>query len=191
MTVNASLLLTAAFFSLLFKERSIITDLFISDDCRIVIKLTNTVLINYWHILSSVTLHNCINSHIHITVDQNIITIKIAAIKQLKSDNLTVYAFTVTEKESLQSNIRWITSLEAGSKIVIIIYDVIVHSILIQSIKMKDQWVIVTHIQTENHKIEAEEDILINYVKWLCSSKWAAESVMMKFINAEHINLTL
>ncbi len=181
----------AAFFSSLFEERSIITDLFIPDDCRIVIKLTDTVLINHWHTLSSVTLHNCVNSHIYITADQNIITIKIAAVKQLKSDNLTVYAFTVTEKESLQSNIKWITSLKADSKIIIIIYDVIVHSILIQSIKMKDQWAIVTCIQTENHKIEAEENILINYVRWLCSSKWAAESVMMKFINVEHINLTL
>ena len=49
-----------------------------------------------------------------------------------------MYTFIVTEKESLQSNIRWITSLEVDSKIIIIIYDVIVHSILIQSIKMKD-----------------------------------------------------
>ncbi len=46
------------------------------------------------------------------------------------------------------------------------------------------------YIQTENHKIEVKEDILINYVRWLCSSKWVAESVMIKFINAEHINLT-
>jgi len=49
-----------------------------------------------------------------------------------------MYAFTVIEKESLQSNIKWITSLKVDSKIVIIIYDVIVHSILIQSIKIKD-----------------------------------------------------
>ncbi len=138
MTVNVSLFLTAVFFSSSFKERSIITDLFIFNDYKIVIKLTNTVLIDHWHILSSVTLYNYINSHICITANQNIITIKIAAVKQLKSDNLTVYAFTVTEKESLQSNIKWIISLKADSKIVIIIYDVIVHSILIQSIKMKD-----------------------------------------------------
>jgi len=138
MTVDTSLFSIVAFFSLSFKERSIITDLFILNDCRIVIKLTDIVLINYWCILSSATLHNCINSHICITIDQNIITIKIVAVKQLKLDNLTVYIFTVTEKESLQSNIRWIISLKAGSKIVIIIYDVIMHSILIQSIKMKD-----------------------------------------------------
>ena len=126
-----SSLLIVAFFSSLFEKKSIITDLFIFNDYKIVIKLTNTVLIDHWHILSSVTLYNYINSHICITANQNIITIKIAAVKQLKSDDLTVYAFTVTEKESLQSNIRWITSLEADSKIVIIIYDVIVHSILI------------------------------------------------------------
>ncbi len=138
MTVNVSSLLTAVFFSSSFKEKSIITDLFISDDCRIIIKLINTVFIDYWCILSSITLCNCINSHIHVTIDQNIITIKIVAVKQLKLDNLTVYAFTVTEKESLQSNIRWITSLEADSKIIIIIYDVIMHNISIQSIKMKD-----------------------------------------------------
>ncbi len=106
MTVNVLLLLTAAFFSSLFEERSIITDLFTFNDYRIVIKLTDTVLIDYWYILSSVTLHNCINSHICVTADQNIIIIKIVAIKQLKSDDLTVYTFTVTEKESLQSNIR-------------------------------------------------------------------------------------
>ncbi len=47
-----------------------------------------------------------------------------------------------------------------------------------------------TCIQTENHKIEVKKNILINYVRWLCSLKWAAESVMMKFINVEHINLT-
>jgi len=102
-----------------------------------------------------------------------------------------MYAFTVTEKESLQSNIRWIISLEVDSKIIIIIYDVIMHSILIQNIKMKDQWIIVTCIQAENYKIEAEENILINYIRWLCSSKWVTESVMMKFINAKHVNLTL
>ena len=138
MTINTSLFSIIVFFSSSFKERSIITDLFIFNDYKIVIKLTNTVLIDHWHILSSVTLYNYINSHICITANQNIITIKIAAVKQLKSDNLTVYAFTVTEKESLQSNIKWIISLKADSKIVIIIYDVIVHSILIQSIKMKD-----------------------------------------------------
>ncbi len=55
---------------------------------------------------------------------------------------------------------------------------------------MKDQWVIVTYIQTENYKIEAEKNILINYIRWLCSSKWVTESVMMKFINVEYINLT-
>ncbi len=139
MTVNASSFSMIVFFSSLFKERSIITDLFIFNDYRIVIKLINTAFINHWCILSSVTLHNCINSHICITVDQNIIVIKIVTVKQLKLNNLTVYAFTVTEKESLQSNIKWIISLEADSKIIIIIYDVIVHSILIQSIKIKDQ----------------------------------------------------
>ena len=138
MTVNILSFSTATFFSSLFKERSIITDLFISNDYRIVIKFTDTVLIDHWCTLSSVTLHNCINSHICVTADQNIIIIKIVAIKQLKSDDLTVYTFTVTEKESLQSNIRWIISLKADSKIIIIIYDVIMHSILIQSIKMKD-----------------------------------------------------
>jgi len=138
MIVNVLLSSTAAFFSSLFKERSIITDLFIFNDYKIVIKLTNTVLINYWCILSSVTLCNCINSYICITTDQNIIIIKIVTVKQLKSDDLTVYIFTVTEKESLQSNIKWIISLKVDSKIIIIIYNVIMHSILIQSIKMKD-----------------------------------------------------
>ncbi len=47
------------------------------------------------------------------------------------------------------------------------------------------------YIQTENHKIEVKKNILINYVKWLYSLKWAAKSVMMKFINVEHINLIL
>ncbi len=47
MTVNMSLSLIAAFFSSLFKEKSIITDLFIFNDYKIVIKLTDTVLINY------------------------------------------------------------------------------------------------------------------------------------------------
>jgi len=45
-------------------------------------------------------------------------------------------------------------------------------------------------IQTENYKIKAKKNILINYIKWLCSSKQATKSVMMKFINAEYINLT-
>ena len=138
MTVNVSLFLITAFFSSSFKEKNIIIDLFILNDYRIVIKLTDTVFIDYWCILSPVTLCNYVNSYIHIIADQNIIIIKIVIIKQLKSDNLTVYTFTVTEKESLQNNIKWITSLKVDSKIVIIIYDVIVHSILIQSIKMKD-----------------------------------------------------
>ncbi len=54
---------------------------------------------------------------------------------------------------------------------------------------MKDQWVIVTCIQAENHKIEVKKDISINYVRWLCSSKWVTKSMMMKFINVEHVNL--
>jgi len=49
-----------------------------------------------------------------------------------------MYVFIVIEKELLQNNIRWIISLKADSKIIIIIYDVIMHDILIQSIKMKD-----------------------------------------------------
>jgi len=36
--------LIAAFFSSLFEEKSIITDLFTFNDCKIVIKLTDTVL---------------------------------------------------------------------------------------------------------------------------------------------------
>ncbi len=138
MTVNALSFSIAVFFSSLFEEKSIITDLFTFNDYRIVIKLIDTVFIDYWYIFSSITLYNYINSYICITVDQNIIVIKIAAVKQLKLNDLTIYAFTVTEKESLQNNIRWITSLKVDSKIVIIIYEIIVHSILIQSIKMKD-----------------------------------------------------
>jgi len=47
MTADVSSFSTAAFFSSSFKERSIITDLFTSDDYRIVIKLTDTVLIDH------------------------------------------------------------------------------------------------------------------------------------------------
>jgi len=47
MTADTLLFLIIAFFSLLFKKKSIITDLFIFNDYRIVIKLTDTVLINY------------------------------------------------------------------------------------------------------------------------------------------------
>jgi len=47
MTVNVSSFLIVVFFSSLFKEKSIIIDLFILNDYRIVIKLTDTVLINY------------------------------------------------------------------------------------------------------------------------------------------------
>ncbi len=106
MTVDTLSFSIAAFFSSSFKEKSIITDLFISDDCRIVIKLIDTAFIDYWYTLSSIILCNHVNSHIYITVDQNIIAIKIVTVKQLKSDNLMMYAFTVTEKESLQSNIK-------------------------------------------------------------------------------------
>jgi len=81
MTADTSSFLIIAFFSSSFKEKSIITDLFIFNNYRIVIKLIDTVLIDYWCTLSSITLHNYINSHIHVTADQNIITIKIAAIK--------------------------------------------------------------------------------------------------------------
>ncbi len=101
MTVNASLFLITAFFSSLFEERSIITDLFTFNNYRIIIKFINTVFINHWYTFSSVTLHNCINNYIHITADQNIAVIKIVTVKQLKLNNLTVYVFTVTEKESL------------------------------------------------------------------------------------------
>ncbi len=47
MTVNALSFLTAVFFSSSFKEKSIITDLFTFNDYRIVIKLINTVFIDY------------------------------------------------------------------------------------------------------------------------------------------------
>jgi len=47
MTADTLSFLIVMFFSLLFKERSIITDLFIFNDYRIVIKFTDTVLINY------------------------------------------------------------------------------------------------------------------------------------------------
>jgi len=47
MTVDTLSFSIAAFFSSSFKEKSIITDLFISDDCRIVIKLIDTAFIDY------------------------------------------------------------------------------------------------------------------------------------------------
>jgi len=47
MIVNVSSFLIAAFFSSLFKEKSIIIDLFIFNNYRIVIKLTDTVLIDH------------------------------------------------------------------------------------------------------------------------------------------------
>ncbi len=135
-----------AFFSLIFADRNININLSTLNNYRIIIKLINIIFINYWHILSSIILCNCVNSHIHITVNQNIAAIKIAAVKQLKLDNLTIYTFTVTEKESLQSNIKWITSMNVESKIVIIIYEIIIYNISVHSIKMNDQWVIVMHI---------------------------------------------
>jgi len=47
MIANMLSFLIAVFFSSSFKERNIITDLFISDDYRIVIKLINTAFIDY------------------------------------------------------------------------------------------------------------------------------------------------
>ncbi len=47
MTADTSSFLIVVFFSLSFKEKSIITDLFTSNDYRIVIKFTDTVFINY------------------------------------------------------------------------------------------------------------------------------------------------
>ncbi len=47
MTVDVSSFLIAAFFSLLFKDKNIIIDLFTSNNYKIVIKLINTVLINH------------------------------------------------------------------------------------------------------------------------------------------------
>ncbi len=47
MTINALLFLITVFFSSLFEEKSIITDLFTFNDYRIVIKFINTVFINY------------------------------------------------------------------------------------------------------------------------------------------------
>jgi len=47
MTVNALSFSIAVFFSSLFEEKSIITDLFTFNDYRIVIKLIDTVFIDY------------------------------------------------------------------------------------------------------------------------------------------------
>jgi len=134
MTADAPPPPTAASFPSSFEGRSTTKDLSTPDDRRIVIKLTDTALIDHWRTLSPATLRDRVNSHIRATADQNIIAIKIVAAKQLKSGDLAVYASTVAEKESLQGNTRWITPLGAGSKIVTTIYDVIVHGIPIQSI---------------------------------------------------------
>jgi len=47
MIINKLLFSTAVFFSSSFKEKSIITDLFIFNDCRIIIKLIDTVFIDH------------------------------------------------------------------------------------------------------------------------------------------------
>ena len=56
---------------------------------------------------------------------------------------------------------------------------------------MDDQKQTIACIQAENHKIEADKDISISYVGWLCTLKCAAGSIVMEFVNAEQVNVAL
>ncbi len=56
---------------------------------------------------------------------------------------------------------------------------------------MNNQKQTIACIQTENYKIEADKNISISYVKWLCTSKCAASSIVMEFTDAEQANVAL
>ena len=56
---------------------------------------------------------------------------------------------------------------------------------------MNNQKQTIACIQTENHKIENEKDILISYVRWLCISKHTAGSIMIKLTDTEQVNVAL
>ena len=86
-----------------------------------------------------------------------------AAAKQLRSKDLTIYIQTVAEKEALQINPSWAKAFRA-SKVVVTTYSIIAHEIPANSIQMDNQKQTIACIQVENHKIENEKDILISYV---------------------------
>ena len=56
---------------------------------------------------------------------------------------------------------------------------------------MDNQKQTIAHIQAENHKIEADKDIPISYVGWLCTPKRTAGSMVVEFMDAEQANVAL
>ena len=63
--------------------------------------------------------------------------IQVAAAKQLRSEDLTIYTQTVVEKEVLQTNPSWAKTFRA-SKVVVTTYSIIAHEILANSIQINN-----------------------------------------------------
>ncbi len=182
---------SAASFPSSFRGQSTNTDLSTPDDRRIVIKITDSALIDHCRTLQPATLRARINSHIHASKNSDVAALSVAAAKQLRSGDLAIYTSTVAEKESLQGNSEWVKSLGATSKIVVTTYGVIAHGIPTNSIKMDDQRTTIARIQAENYKIGGGKDITVHYVGWLCAPKRTAGSMMVEFADAEQANMAL
>ena len=91
--VQTSFSSLAVFFPFIFAAQNIqniTVDFLMSDDCRIIIKLDST-LIDHYCILTFKILCNWIINHIHTFTDQNIVTLYVTAVKQLKFENLIIY----------------------------------------------------------------------------------------------------
>ena len=146
------------------------------------------MLINHYHTLTPKVLRNWVTSHIHVSINQSIVALHVAAAKQLRSRDLAIYTQTVAEKEALQTSPNWASTFGA-CKVVTTTYGVIAHGIPTTSIKMDDQKQTIARIQAENHKIST--NIPIGYVGWLCPPKRAAGSMVVEFLDAEQANLAL
>lgn len=159
------------------------------DDRRVVVKLDSTH-IDHYRTLTPSALRNQVTNQIHTLTDPKIVTIQVAAAKQLRSRDLAIYTQTVAEKEALQANPSWAKAFRA-SKVVATTYGVIANRIPVNSIQMDDQKQMIACIQAENHKIRNEKDIPISYVGWLCVPKYAAGSMVVEFKDAEQANVAL
>ena len=83
----------------------------------------------------------------------------VIAAHQLKSSDIQIFTFSITEAEKLKEDKAWVKSLGKQTELIVLIYEVIIHDIFTSTINMKNQKIIIQQILTDNHTIIPKTEI--------------------------------
>jgi hypothetical protein len=153
---------------------------------EVIVKLLDHGIAQRLRQISPVQLKNKINNILFEA--PNVKDIKIAAVHQLKSGDITVITNSLEQAMTLQTHTEWAKGLGPRAQVNRTTYGAIVNGIAMNTINMRDQQGTIQRILADNHSVIPNAEI--TYVGWLTkeATKKQSSSIVIEFTRPEPAN---